>query len=176
MLKRVLLLLIVLISGCNQDKKRLVEAEKLNFKTTDASELFFKNVRQINYQKEVMKESKLDLFVPEFNEGLPLRFSIAINWRFDQAYLQVERTKELETMESVSFNAVNDKNNTQETFTFESGNLTTQLNFATWIYNQVLQGNKIIYGEGQKPLFTADGSKEAFRKFMVDYYRLIEAY
>jgi hypothetical protein len=94
-MKNIIYLLIFLISvSCNADKTKKIDAEKSKFSTSDASELFFKNVRQRYYDREEMAASKLNIYrIQERNQRVDyphLQLAIVINWRYDEAYILLE--------------------------------------------------------------------------------------
>ena len=54
--------LIVLLTACTSDADKRIDAEKLEFNTTDESELYFKNVRQSEYDLAEMEDAGINIF------------------------------------------------------------------------------------------------------------------
>lgn len=86
--------MLMLYSSCKMDQKKKVDPNQPNYSTTDDSELFFRNLRQVYYDKIEMKEAKLNQFRLGDRLADPklpvLNLCIVENWRFDEAYILVE--------------------------------------------------------------------------------------
>jgi len=88
------LYIFIFLLSCQPYKDRRIDFEQLNFTTTDPSELFFKNVRQLYYEKEEWREAKLNVYrYKDLNlgEDYPIiNPAIVINWYSDEAYILLE--------------------------------------------------------------------------------------
>lgn len=179
---KILLFLVALASlaACNLDKGTPVDEKKAKFTTSDPSELFFKNVRQIYYDQEEMAAAKLNVFRlgdRSRAEDYPvINLAIASNWRYDEAYLLVEPNAYLENMDSLR---VTWKSPDQQTGTYRwaRGNKEAQFTFASQLYRSIQRGQQLYVTNAQgkqEKLLDRYDDREAFRKTMFDYYRLVD--
>ncbi|MGB3586737.1 MAG: hypothetical protein WBA23_09365 [Tunicatimonas sp.] len=177
------LLIIAGLLACNPDKERKVNDAEAKFTTSDASELFFKNVRQGYYDKETMDAAKLEIYrIKERNqvEDQPiLNVAIVINWRYDEAYIITEPNAYLQQQDTLTIFWQDTAQQQQGTYEYLPGNKESHYQLASRIYNS-LQDKHQLYipsPEGEQVPFLARRSeREAFRKTMVDYYRLVDLY
>ncbi len=179
------ILLFLIVSGslaaCNLDKDTPVDDQKAKFTTSDPSELFFKNVRQIYYDQEEMVAAKLNIFRlgdRSRAEDYPvINLAIASNWRYDEAYLLVEPNAYLEGLDSIRVTWKDPVNQQTGTYRWARGNKEAQFAFASQLYRSVQRGQQLFVtnarGEQEKLLDRYD-DREAFRKTMFDYYRLVD--
>ncbi len=171
--------LLVLVFACHPDKNKQIDLTKPKFTTSDASELFFKNIRQSYYEKSEIKASKLDVYRIKDSpqESMPLFPTIVINWRYDEAYLLLELNEQLRNLDTVKVVWEDSVANLSGTYLFaQSGNKASHYHFATKIYNSIQGGQQmyILEKKGQKLSFLQNRpEREAFRKTMFDYYRLV---
>ena len=168
-MKNSFLIFLVLCLACNPDKDKTIDPAKVNYNTSDASELFFKNVRMSRYEKQSLQGTKMEIFKHrDVQQNDILVASLAINWLYNQAYLLIDSLPQPQT-------------------TFIFGNENLEANFinkkealknSIILYNQVIQGNELFYlNEGDTlPLFNNDQSRETFRVTMVDFLRMTDSY
>lgn len=174
-------LLIVLIAcNINVDKDKKIATDKVKFSTSDASELFFKNIRQTSYDKEEQIDTKLEIYRNRERSKLKdipvLNLAIVLNWRFDEAYILVEPNEYLSNMETLSILWKDPANNQSGNYIFLPGNKDSHFQFAAEIYKSVLSGHELFVKteKGNQQLFQKKHYKEVFRKTMLDYYRLVD--
>ncbi len=170
------------VLACNPDKQRKVASEQVKFTTSDASELFFRNVRQLYYDKTVMEEAKLDVYrIKERSEAESqpiVNLAIAVNWRFDEAYLLVEPNPFFQHIDTIQVIWQDTVRQEDGIFYFMNGNKEAHFEFASQLYNSLLGAQQlfIINNQERFPLLQNDDEREAFRKTMVDYYRLVDLF
>ncbi len=179
---KILLFLITLgsLSSCNLDKDTQVDDKKAKFTTSDPSELFFKNVRQIYYDQEEMAAAKLNIFRlgdrSQAEDYPVINLAIASNWRYDEAYLLVEPNVYLEALDSIRVTWKDVANQQEGIYRWARGNKEAQFAFASQLYRSIQRGHQLYVtspqGEQDKLLDRFD-DREVFRKTMFDYYRLV---
>ncbi|MFY0591702.1 hypothetical protein [Roseivirga sp.] len=168
-----------LLFGCNPDKKKQVDQSAITFKTDDASNLFFKNVRQFYYEVEEMEAAKLNIFrlkKRELSNDQPvINLAIVNNWRYDEAYLLLEPNGVVKENESLEVKWRNPNGESGE-IQYANGNKTEQVAFADGIYAQIQQGSTftIKVQEEWKPFLDLEKTREAFRITVFDYYKLVK--
>lgn len=173
-------LAVVVFGACNPDKTKRVSAEGSKFSTSDASELFFKNVRQLYYDKTTMEEAKLDVYrIKDRNkaEDQPvLSLSIVINWRYDEAYLLTEPNHYLQELTPLKILWQDTITRQQGYYNFHAGSKEDHFKFATQIYQSIQNEHQFyLIKDDEKVDFLRDKrSREAFRKTMFDYFRLVD--
>ena len=177
------LFLIVLagLSACNLDKNTQVDETQAKFTTSDASELFFKNMRQVRYDQQEMAEAKLNVFRlgdrSEAEDYPVLNLAIVINWRYDEAYLLLEPNAYLQKMDSIQVTWQDTVRQEGGTYVWAGGNKEAQFAFASQLYRSIQRGYRLYVknprGEEERFLHQYD-DREAFRITMFDYYRLVD--
>ena len=166
--------------GCHPEKTKLIQPAEIDFSTDDASELFFKNVRQLYYDKEVMKEEKLDIYRLKSRsivEDQPvINLAIIINWRFDEAYLLIEPNQFLTDQEVFQIIWTDDQGESNQ-MVYEMGNKTSQHKFAAILYNGILsqQSFQIKMNQDTFTLLKDATQRESFRITCFDFLRLVGA-
>jgi len=174
------LVLLLLLVACNGSQTKIDESSA-KFTTSDASELFFKNVRAISYDKTTMDEAKLDIYRIKERVDLPeepiLDLSIVVNWRYDEAYILTEPNAFLQQMDTL-YIVWKDTTQVQGqgAIQFIDGNKAEHFRLATQIYRNIqTESPMFILHEGeQHPFMHKKNIREPFRKTMVDYFRLVD--
>ena len=174
---------LILLLACNPDKDRKVDDMQAKFTTSDASELFFRNMRQSNYDKETMDEAKLDIYRMDdrsLAEDKPvLNLAIVINWRYDEAYILTEPNDYLQQLDTLKIYWQDTVQHQQGFYQYLPGDKDTHFQFASQLYNS-LQGQHQLYvmpPSGEKvPMLSRRNERETFRRTMMDYYRLVDLY
>lgn len=165
-----LLLFLALLSFCS-GKKASVQGE-LSFQTRDDSELWFKNIRQSNYDLQEEKEARINIFRhKKRDENDNLNVAIAHNWVNDMAFIMLEWDDKLS--EKNSFEVFSANNGPSLPYT--PGNVRQQTEFSRKVYN-LSQDSEFLYtlheGDTIRFLSTAR-QRDAFQTTMEDYFRLI---
>ena len=170
-----------MVCACHPGKNKKIDISEPKFSTSDASELFFKNVRQSYYDKTEMKEAKLDVY--RIKERMKpaayplLQPAIVVNWRYDEAYLLLEPNALLQGLDSVKIIWEDTVGNKKGYYVFTNGNKTDHYRLATSIYNSIQDRQQLyIVGKDNSKLefLHKTSEREAFRKTLFDYYRLVD--
>ncbi len=166
--------------SCNPDKAKKIDKDQARFTTSDASELFFKNVRQTYYDREQLEAQKLDLyrFADRSTQAdYPLfQLVIAVNWRYDQAYLLVEPNEVVPASDTLQIHWKSNINEEKGQYSYIPGNKASHFKFASQLYESLLDDHTLTLRIQGKPreLFLQRKDREAFRKTTFDYYRLVD--
>jgi hypothetical protein len=179
MKKIIFLGLLYIIMSCNADRSKRIDAEKSKFSTSDASELFFKNIRQRYYDKEEMRETKFNVYrLQERNPQVNyphLQLAIVINWRADEAYILVE-PNEHTPVDSISIKWQDKTSGNSGSYNFAFGDKHAHFEFASQVYFSIQEAHQLyfIINEKEIPFLNNSKDREAFRKTMNDYFRLVD--
>jgi len=175
-----LLLTLCGLSACDVSGGKEVNENEAKYTTSDASELFFKNVRSIYYDKSAMAEAKLDIYRIKERlevEDYPLlNLSIVVNWRYDEAYVLTEPNPYLQQMDTIQVIWQDTTNNQGGTYQFTQGNKDAHFRFATQLYRSLQAEHQlyILEEDEQVKFMNRRDAREPFRKTMVDYFRLVD--
>ena len=174
----ILIMIILVFTRCIVDNKKVIDKDTPQYKTTDPSELFFKNVRALYYDKEEMAASKLDVYrikTRPTNTEIPhINLAIVLNWRFDEAYILIEPGGQLADIRNITL--AWEGEGVEGSREISIGNKDTQFTIATEIYEHLLKEHTIYWlNQGEKiSLFQGKQDREAFRVTMFDFYSLVE--
>lgn len=142
---------------------------ELTFNTTDASEMFFKNLRQSAYEVEnrdevgikVCKHRKLK------NLNCMLKPSLVFNWRIDKAFI---------IFDSLQHDQYHFKIGTRE-IDFDPSNQKNHAILALKIYNAIILNESIEVDTAQSnyhSFFYDAEAKDIFRITVYDFLRMVE--
>ena len=168
----------LLFTQCVVDNDRVIDRGKPRYSTTDPSELFFKNVRSLYYDKEEMANAKLEIFRIKTrlqdDTVSTLNLAIVLNWRFDEAYILLEPVNQLAGIKNITLVWAGEGFEKSEEFVI--GDKDSQFALATAVYEQIVNKREIYWlKEGKKiPLLQSKQDREAFRVTMFDFYNLVE--
>lgn len=178
MFRSAILLLLLCCTACKMSGTDKVLEKDLNFSTTDDSELFFKNVRQLYYDLEEVPAANLNVYriKERFTETEYPLIGLAIvwNWLKDEAYILIEPNEVLSDEDPIIIFWSDRNTGETGTYTYEKGNNMVQLSFATKIYNGLQAGYffEVLIQEQRQPFLEEVKDREAIRKTLSDYYRL----
>ncbi|NJL15070.1 MAG: hypothetical protein HC913_20090 [Microscillaceae bacterium] len=141
----------------------------------------FKNVRQIYYDLEVQPATQLHIYRFKNREQVAqnqpiINLALVHNWRYDEAYILIEPNGFFENSRNLEINWQNGSNPSQKgRLSFQAGNKATHFKFAVELYEAITQNNNLfIRQQGRDfPILKDDRQREAFRRTMVDYFKLI---
>jgi hypothetical protein len=176
-MKKFILLFTLSIFACSVNTSKKVELEKLRFNYTDDAYIFFRNMRQSNYDLEVMEEGGWRIYRHEDRQTDTADFyfniSLVVNWRVNRVYPIIEMTKKI------------DKENFQVYWeaieSAEKGNISMkgekrrdEMIFTAKLYNKMIDEVEMYvnYKNEKHPLFPDSDKKEAFRVSLYDFYRM----
>lgn len=169
----------LILTACNPDKNKRADPGKVKFSTTDDAEIFFRNLRQRQYDKEEVPEAKLDVFRHSDSvqkAAYPVfQLALVVNWRYDEAYLLMEPNENVDTGRPVEIRWNDVKTGKSGIYTFSYGSKEDHLRFAGQLYDSIREGHALEYlsGAEQASSFLNDPEeREVFRISMFDFYRL----
>jgi hypothetical protein len=173
-----IMLFLLALVACDADRRKRERRPDLRFRTTDDAELFFKNLRRTEYDHEDLVASKLDVFRHEGRTRLadyPLLVPIlAINWRYDEAYLILEANERLGNERPLIIEWRDSLQQKKGRYVLESNNKMEQLTFANQLYRGLRGGQRfyLLTDSATLPFFHNPLDRRVFRITMADYYRL----
>ena len=178
-----ILIISIFLFSCNPDKEKRVSPTVAKNSTTYNSVLFFKNMRSLDYDKKDEPKLKREIYVHEdANQDslVPvLNLTIVYLWDKDKAYIITDPNKYIENYFDESENDTlkirwkNPKTNAQGTIFYMAGHVDTQYEFATRIYNSLLDKHELYMLPDEIPILQSNKERETFRITMMDYYRLV---
>ncbi|MEO1051568.1 MAG: hypothetical protein AAFX87_13135 [Bacteroidota bacterium] len=178
-MKQIVILLsgLIWLGSCQIDGDKQVDRDKFDFKTTDDTELFFKNVRQLYYDLEELPAGNLNVFrikSRNTSDNTPvINIAIVMNWLKDEAYVLIEPSSVLAESGSLSLKWENQESGTSGQIELSSRGKEAMLEFATRVYEEVKNGSSFsIDDDDNTPILVDSEEREAIRKTMSDYYRL----
>ena len=166
------LLIIIYLFSCNVDKEKKVDIEHFNFSTTDASELYFKNVRESYYhieEKEGIRVYRLQAY-DEVDSSL-LRPMIVYHWRVDKAFLMLEFSDRINP-ESI------DMQLGETSLSHQVIQIKDHLTLANDIHNAIIDEKDILINQQNEltPLFREISEKSNFSLVLYDFFRFTNVY
>ncbi len=178
--KPLILFILAGLFSCNIDRDKSVDREKFKFRTGDDTELFFKNVRQSDYNLEENQAAGLRVFRHENiqpADSVPVIVpAIVMNVLQDEAYILLEPANGLEAEDPLTIVLIGSTDS--DTLKLELPNRENNLEFATRIYEHLQAGGRfnVILNGNYVPFLADPDYRESFRITMGDYYRLTRIY
>ncbi|WP_338768457.1 hypothetical protein WAF17_07850 [Bernardetia sp. ABR2-2B] len=173
----------IFLLGCNPDKDKRVSASETKNSTTQNSVLFFKNTRSLDYNKKDEPKLKREIYTHEDASEDTLKpvlnMTIVYLWDKDKAYIITDPNKYIEDYFDESKNDTlkirwkNPKTEAQGTLFYIAGHVDTQYEFATQLYNSLLDKYEFYMLPNEIPILDTKKERETFRITMMDYYRLV---
>ncbi len=164
----------VLFVSCKIDSDRKVNRDKFKFKVEADASLFFRNVRQIYYDRE-SPDGKWQAyrFGNRPTEGTFINPVIVINWLKDEAYLLVECSEDLNEEEFLSL-IIKSPYTGIDTIILKERGRERMLEFGSKIYEAIQHQDSIQVKikDSYTSIFKSEADRENFRIPMSDYYRL----
>jgi len=172
-----LLLIIPLLTGCKIDRDKKVDRAKFQFEIGDDSELFFRNVRQIYYDRSSPDGTwQAYRFGDRYtgNDRPVIQPVIVINWLKDEAYLLIETNEALGQEEFLEVIISDSTSSRTDTLILKERGRERMLEFGSKLYEAVMANYKIsvLLEDSYIPVLTDKTDREALRVTMADYYRL----
>lgn len=164
-------LLFLIVFSCHPEKEGKAELLEIQFSTTDASELFFKNVRKSYYFIEEMKTAGLEVYILKSSPRGLLQPVIVLNWRADQAFIMLQPADTLDEELKIII-----RGESIDSLFFDGRDRGHHAQVALTIYNAILDKRKLslMHKKNEYPLFTSRKEEEAFRITAFDFLRLTE--
>lgn len=176
-----LLLIIALFTGCKVDQDKKVDRSKFQFKIGDDSELFFRNVRQIYYDRSSPDGTWQAYRFSDRYHGNERPFIlpvIVINWMKDEAYLLIDTNKPLSEEDYLQVIVSSGYASKSDTLILNERGRERMLEFGSKLYEAIQANHKIVIKSKGRfaPLLDEQIDQEAFRITMSDYYRLTRVF
>jgi hypothetical protein len=177
-----LILIIMLLPGCKIDRDKKVDRVKFQFETGDDSEIFFRNVRQIYYDRTSPPDGTWQAyrFSNRYHGNarpviLPV---IVINWLKDEAYLLIDTNEMLSEEDYLEVIITDSVTSKSDTLTLNQRGREHMLEFGSKLYEAIQANEKIeVRSKGKfLPVLNEDIDRETFRVTMSDYYRLTRVF
>lgn len=159
-----------LLLSCHPQKKQTIEWESIRYETTDASEIYFQNIRKSHYIEESNKLAGFNIYSNEIieNSGSIIKPKLVVSWRDDQARIIIESPYD----EIVFFMG------SEQEFYFDKSHHQNHSRLMVEIFNAI-QEQRIIkcsltHDKTQKRLFENETVQQQFRMMVFDFLRLVE--
>lgn len=168
-------LMAIMMGSCKIDQDRKADPEKFTFEVRDDADLFFRNVRQIYYDRS-SPDGKWQAyrFSDQYTgQDRPMITPvIVIQWLKDEAYLLVESNPVLENEDALIVTIEAD------TISLRERGRERMLQFASQIYDGLQEKKRMQIKVNNEfiPFLTEDSDRESFRVVMGDFYRLTGVY
>ncbi|MDX2304790.1 MAG: hypothetical protein NW226_18410 [Microscillaceae bacterium] len=172
---------IISISCKNQSGRQSIETPR-SFSTSDASKLFFRNVRKIFYDLEEQQSTKLRIYRiktrPKRTDYPVINLALVENWRYDEAYLIIEPegALEMDMDKKIEIHWQDSGSGQSGVYVFnKTGNKTEHVKFASEIYQSIMKNHQLhyVHQEESLPILNDEKDRESFRIMVEDYYRLV---
>ena len=168
-----LLISLLLFFSCVPDKNEKVDLTALRFSTSDASELYFKNVRESYYNVEDREDQGIKIYRFEdwnYDANYPLiDLQIVYNWRNDNAFVMASPNAYFLEGDFIQINS--------DSLKFEISNMKDQLEFSSRIYNAIVSEQEmLLLSSGSSSFMSKSEDRENFKILMYDFYRLTETF
>ncbi len=176
-----LVVIILILNGCKIDWDKKVDRSKFQFQMGDDPELFFRNVRQIYYDRSSPDGTwQAYRFGDRYtgNERPVILPVIVINWLHDEAYLLIESNDILSEEDYLQIVVSEASMSTSDTLTLNERGRERMLEFGSRLYEALQANSKITVKSSGTfvPILTEEIDREAFRVTMADYYRLTRVF
>ena len=176
-----LLLIIASLAGCKIDRDKKVDRLKFQFEVGDDSELFFRNVRQIYYDRSSPDGTWQAYRFGDRYQGndrpmiLPV---IVINWLQDEAYLLIDTNELLSEEDDLQVIISDTSTLKKDTLILNQRGRERMLEFGSRLYEAIQTNQKMTVKSKGKlvPLLMERDDRETFRITMSDYYRLTRVF
>lgn len=175
-------ILTIALYSCGQhtiDKE--VDVYTPRYQSSDASKLRFKNVRSIFYDQEQIPQNKMKILRlksrPQ-NPDIPLiHIAIVNNWLYDEAFVLVEPNAWFGQRDTITVKWNMPDSNIKGRYILHGKGKDEMFTFAGQIHQGIIKGYTFLVQDqkGKWIPFLEDGnSREAIRKTMIDFYRLVD--
>lgn len=167
-MRELIFILVIFVLSCTSSNK--TGNAELTYTTRDDSELFFKNIRQSNYDLQEEKEARINIFRHrKRNRASLLNIAIAHNWIADQAFIMLEWSdSSLNSNDAVVYTYSNKE------IIYQPGSVRQQTEFARDLYNLLQEGEQAFMINDRDTLFLyrLNEERDLFFTVMNDYFRL----
>jgi hypothetical protein len=184
-MKRILIFIVaIVLVSCGIKSEKKIDTDNVTFTTTADSRLYFKNVRQIYYDRENQENTRLEIFrfgKRNQSTAVPvLNVALVNNWRYDEAYVLIEPNAYFDNADQIKVDWQSKADTIASgTYVFAFGSKENHFRFATQLYESILAKHTLQLRDSTGKiinLFQTEADRDNFRKAMVDYYRLVNKY
>jgi hypothetical protein len=180
-MKRIPLFIVAwFLFSCNLSPEKKVNQNLAKFSTSADSRLFFKNVRQIYYDRDLPENTRLEVYRFSKRNLAPdkpvINIALVNNWLYDEAYVIVEPSAYFDNMSFIEVTWQDAATKQSGVYRFAHGPKDTHFKFASEIYQSVLANHTLLVFNKNKQwveLFQSEADRDSFRKTMKDFYRLV---
>jgi hypothetical protein len=178
---KLLFLVFLLQVGCKIDREKEVDRSKFQFKIGADANLFFRNVRQIYYDRSSPDGTwQAYRFSDRYtgNDRPVIEPVIVINWLQDEAYLLID-VNDLLGEEDMIIVTISDAHaNKTDTLYLNQRGRERMLEFGSKLYEAIQANRKVaVQSKGEfVPVFNDEIDREAFRITVSDFYRLTRVF
>lgn len=151
--------------------------EKVNFHVLESDALFFKNLRQFYYDKQVREDAGYELFFhPDqkiFADWAP-RLVIVNNWKMDEAYITFQTRNGDQANAKLRLATTNEK----EVIDLKNANVLMQLELAVSLYQCVNDEKcqmEISQNDSWTFLWSTRDERLVVKTILKDYFKLVGA-
>lgn len=165
-------LTLFLFSSCDGDRKKKVDIENFEFSTTDASELYFKNIRESYYNIEEKDGIKIFRFKAyDELDSVWLKPIIVHHWRVDKAFLMLEFHPDVNPENIIISDSLTENS-------YQVVQIKDHLKLANDLYNQLLEEKdpNILLADTKKQLFNQKLEKSNFSLVLYDFFRFTNVF
>jgi hypothetical protein len=171
----------LLLVGCKIDRDKEVDRAKFQFKIGADSNLFFRNVRQIYYDRSSPDGTwQAYRFSNRYNgnDRPVIEPVIVINWLKDEAYLLIDTNELLGEEDMITVTVVDAFANKTDTLYLNQRGRERLLEFGSKLYEAIQANQKISVKSKEEfvPILTEEIDREAFRITLSDFYRLTRVF
>lgn len=170
-----ILLFLFMLNSCKIDQDRKADPARFQFSVGDDADLFFRNVRQIYYDRQ-SPDGKWQAYRLKDrytgNDRPLLTPVIVIQWLKDEAYLLIENNAPLDNEDFLS--VIIQSPEATDTVILNTRGRERMLEFGSKIYEAIQQKKemKIKLNGVYQPFLNLPEDRESFRIPMGDFYRL----
>jgi len=170
-------LLLGILQACGIEKNKMLSPDAPVFKTTDPTRLFFKNTRQIYYDRQEIGRDRLEVYRKKDRNTdssiYSLNLLIGNNWMHDEAYIRFESASE--EMLPAGTTIKWQEGEANGLYRLESNTKESHFALATQLYQAILKKQSLFVIQDSKeiPVLHTQDQRETFRITMIDFYRLV---
>ena len=178
MLSLLVALMLSSLSSCRIDEGSRIDVGDLSYDTTDDSEMFFKNVRQLYYNKEELRNGGLTTFRLRKRNRDPeapvINLAIVMHWRDDKAYILQEPSDYFSEMDPIPVILQATDSLPADTLNIRLETKQEMLIESAVIFEGIRQSRQflVIRNGDVVPFLSNPQDRETFRVTMSDYLRL----